>query len=93
MHITKIALYIKMVLSFFFDKKNPTFPNVPQNHKVILCLCTPSCENKSDKKKWKWKSNEDIKTEDIVMCKIVCRCSKFSNLDSITILHTFTPDK
>jgi hypothetical protein len=46
--MTKIALYIKMVLSFFFDKKNPTFPNVPQNHKVILCLCTPSCENKSD---------------------------------------------
>ena len=23
MHITKIALYIKMVLSFFFDKKPP----------------------------------------------------------------------
>jgi hypothetical protein len=48
MKMTKIALYIIMVLSFFFDKKTPTFPNVPQNHKVILCLCTPSCENKSD---------------------------------------------
>jgi hypothetical protein len=46
MKMTKIALYIKMVLSFFFDKKTPTFPNVPQSHKVILC--TPSCENKSD---------------------------------------------
>ena len=78
-----------MVLSFFFDKKTPTFPNVPQNHKVILCLCTPSCQNKSDKKKSKSKSNEDIKTEDIVMCKMGFNdnvSSLYSDVQNSTIL-------